>query len=190
MPEIERIKINTRRLGKVEEIRRFLTDLEDTYNNLLAFDLLILDIENSKRRKFPFHWKERFYYRETPYSEILNFGDSILPQDQLIISRINVNSPGFWEFIGSLNPLQQIREYLKDRHERRKDRDWREKAQKDQMNLNNELLRTQLIEKRVEILRSAGFSENEIRSLLNKHLVRPLLELDKHQDSGLIDDAE
>ena len=31
-------------------------------------------------------------------------------------------SPGFWEFLGSLNPLEVIRRYLNDRHERAKDR--------------------------------------------------------------------
>jgi len=50
----------------------------------------------------------------------VNFENIVLPSERLFFSKVNIQSPGFWEVMGSLNPLQQIREYLKDRHERKK----------------------------------------------------------------------
>jgi len=32
----------------------------------------------------------------------------VLPSDRLYISKVNIQSPGFWEVLGSLNPLQHI----------------------------------------------------------------------------------
>jgi len=53
----------------------------------------------------------------------------ILPEDRLRIHRIAIKSPGFWEFFGNINPLEVLRKYLCDRHERKKMRhtgtDWK-----------------------------------------------------------------
>jgi hypothetical protein len=43
----------------------------------------------------------------------------------LTLTAANLHSPGFWEFAGSLNPLGQARGYLNERHERCKDKDFR-----------------------------------------------------------------
>lgn len=52
--------------------------------------------------------------------------DTVLPEHRLVIKSIRIESPGFWEVFASLNPLQQIREYLNDRHKRKQDREFRE----------------------------------------------------------------
>ena len=61
------------------------------------------------------------------------------PKDLLEIASISIHSPGFWEVLGGLNPLQQIREYLNDRHKRRQDREFREAAEKKKLEIENEL---------------------------------------------------
>ena len=70
-----------------------------------------------------------------------------LPDYRLEIRRIQINSPGFWEFLGALNPLQQIREYLNDRHRRRQDHKYREQAERERLMLENEMIRRQIWEK-------------------------------------------
>ena len=52
-----------------------------------------------------------------------------------------------------MNPLLQLREFLKQRHERRKDREYRECAEKERLRLDNELLQRQILEKENSILR-------------------------------------
>jgi len=61
------------------------------------------------------------------------------PKDLLEIASFSIHSPGFWEVLGGLNPLQQIREYLNDRHKRRQDREFREAAEKKKLEIENEL---------------------------------------------------
>ena len=38
--------------------------------------------------------------------------------DSLQLKRVVLQSPGFWGFVGALNPLESIRKYLNDRFER------------------------------------------------------------------------
>lgn len=58
----------------------------------------------------------------------INIDSAVLRDDRLIILKVNIQSPDFWEVIGSLNPLEQIREFLKDRHERKIDDHYRSRA--------------------------------------------------------------
>ena len=46
-----------------------------------------------------------------------------------------------------MNPLMQLREYLKERHERRKDKDWREEQERRKMVLENANIETQIFSK-------------------------------------------
>ena len=196
--EISTLRINGERAGTVKEITEYLLDLENAYNSLYIFDHFLDTISpNSKSRR-----NLRFYIYEFGFPLSLNFkldnsSDFILPENRLVISKINIQSPGFWEVIGSLNPLQQLREYLKDRHERRKDIEWREQNEKQKAVLENELIQRKILEaenknirERIEIFRELGFSDQEIRELIWANIGKPLMELGKHQDTGLIQDAE
>ena len=126
----------TDRAGTIPEITNYLHDLETAYNSLYAFDkfLDILNPRSKNRRRFYFY---EFGYPLTPNFKLDNSSDFILPENKLTITKINIQSPGFWEVLGSLNPLQQLREYLNDRHERRKDRQWREQTEKEKAVLEN-----------------------------------------------------
>ena len=110
----------------------------------------------------------------------------ILPSDNLVIQRVNIQSPGFWEFLGSLNPLQQIREYLNDRHERNKDKKYRSRQEEELGDLSIMEKKNSIVNQRIKILKELGYSEAEIRQLVSAMIIEPLNKLGAHQDRGLI----
>lgn len=111
----------------------------------------------------------------------------VIPEDRLVISKVNIQSPGFWEVLGSMNPLKQIREFLKDRHERQKDKDYRNRQDEEKGNLEIEEQRNKVINGRVETLRNLGYSDQEIRQLISAWVDEPLNRLGRHQDNGQIE---
>lgn len=111
----------------------------------------------------------------------------ILPSDRLIISKVNIQSPGFWEVLGSLNPLQQIREYIKDRHERKKDEEYRSRQEEEIGELEIQERKDRIINQRIETLRELGYSDAEIRQFVTEMVIQPLNRLGNHQDNGQIE---
>ena len=101
-----------------------------------------------------------------------------------------LQSPGFWEFLGRLSPLEVVRQYLADRHERRKDREYREAEEKRRLRLENELLENRVMRERIGIARDLGATKKDLAPLLNELVFKPLQQLDQFQDRGLIETAE
>ena len=120
----------------------------------------------------------------------LDYDKIVLPSENLVINRVNIQSPGFWEFLGSLNPLQQIREYLNDRHERNKDKNYRSRQEEELNDLNILEKKNSIVSQRIEILKNLGYSESEIRQLVSGMIIEPLNKLGKHQDIGLLEDED
>jgi hypothetical protein len=117
----------------------------------------------------------------------LDYDKIVLPSENLVINRVNIQSPGFWEFLGSLNPLQQIREYLNDRHERNKDKNYRSRQEEELNDLNILEKKNSIVSQRIEILKNLEYSESEIRQLVSEMIIEPLNKLSKHQDIGLLE---
>jgi hypothetical protein len=113
------------------------------------------------------------------------FGDELL-----LVGRVELGSPGFWEFLGSLNPLEVIRQYLNDRHRRRQDRQYREREEERQLGLENDLREIEVVSERLRVAREYGVSEEELAPLLEGLLGRPLGSLGALQDRGVIDGSE
>lgn len=120
----------------------------------------------------------------------IDFDKIILPGDRLQLSRINIQSPGFWEFLGALNPLQQIREYLKDRHERKKDKAYRNRQEEEKGELEILTQRDGIINRRIGMLRELGYTETEIRQFVFLMVTQPLNILGRQQDNGFIEGPE
>ena len=131
-----------------------------------------------------FNWSRRIKHESIDDPRIL-----ILPEDQLELGVVQFESPGFWEFLGSLNPLQQLREYLNDRHGRTKDLKYRNKAEQIRLDMENERLAVQIFSEKVEALQKAGVSQDEIRRLLVP-AAHSLNSVATFQDQGLIETAE
>ncbi len=112
--ETGKLVIVAERGGSVAEISAFLSDLENAYLALYTLDLLLLP---AGRWPLPYPFPPFSSPQFVPLTT-----DALPPNARLTLERVRIESPGIWEFLGSLNPLQQIREYLKDRHSRRQDR--------------------------------------------------------------------
>lgn len=187
------IRLNIERGASVAEFKSFLDDLETAY--LAVYALPSNQEWRSLERRFPFlieflgagFFTHRFANTERFGSE------NVFPLDQIEITRISIQSPGFVELLAAFNPLQQIREYLKDRHERKKDKEWRWESEKDRAAAEVNILRiqaeregTSAIREFSELLDSIGLREEEKQKILWERVGGPLARLGKHQDSGLL----
>jgi predicted NACHT family NTPase len=92
--------------------------------------------------------------------------------------------------LGTLNPLEVLRKAINDRHERRKDREYRESAERRRLELENQIQETELISKRITMARELGATKRDLAPLLNELVYRPILRLDRSQDRGVITYAE
>jgi len=108
----------------------------------------------------------------------------------LQLRRVVLQSPGYWEFLGKLNPLEVIRVYLNDRHARLKDASYRNRLEEEKLTIENNLLKVKLISDLVDAARKAGLSRTEISALIRDNALVPLLRLEALQDKGVISNAE
>lgn len=191
IPERGKIKLNIERGAGVAEFRSFLADLEGAY--LALYILPVWARTRSFRRRFLIDDLDFELFDPYHRSPSQLVGTDIYPEDQLEISRISIRSPGWVELLGSLNPLQQIREYLKDRHERKKDVEWRSEAEKVRAHVELDILRFQAERERIgsisafyELLERIDLSPEERQRILWERLGTPMMRLARHQDTGLL----
>lgn len=101
-------------------------------------------------------------------SEIFKRADAGLSLPQFKAAEFH--SPGFWEILGSLSPLKFITDCLHFWHERNKDIEYRGEAEAAKLWLENESKTNEILTKRLELLRAAGASDEEI----HRHFIRPV----------------
>lgn len=128
------------------------------------------------------------YYSSQRFAESW-FQEGRQPTQDLVLYRGLFQSPGFWEVLGNLNPLKVICDYLQQRHERRKDDEYRNRAEEQRLALENAILQNEVVQKRVTILREIGVPDEEIRAILTKHVASPLEQLGRGVDQKLIGKA-
>lgn len=210
--ETSTLRIKAERLGTVKEVKQLLTDFENTYNSIYAFDFLVDTLSNDRNRRLSelderFHnwrmyWKEFSMRKDFPYDPFMfelfwdmhlhrtdestlnllelqskiDIDKIVLPADTLTISKVNIQSPGFWEFLGSANPLTFIREFIKDLT-------YRNRQEK-------ELGELKILQEKISTLKQLGYSDIEIRQLTTAMVTEPLKKIEKHKNSGLIDGLE
>ena len=109
---------------------------------------------------------------------------------QPILSKAQFNSPGFWEALGNLNPFKIICDYLQQKHERKKDNDYRNRLEEQRLALENLKLRNELIDQQIKSMKEVGFSDEEIKELLSNYIGDPLEKLSRRIDSGQIKSIE
>lgn len=108
------------------------------------------------------------------------------PDDQLMLRRVELSSPGFWEFAGALNPLEVLRMYLNDRHRRRQDHAYRETHEQRRLALENLLLENQVLRERIAMAQEFGLSNQDVTQLLNRLVYEPLRQVDIIDARGMV----
>jgi hypothetical protein len=162
----------------VSSARELLASVEHAYNGLLILESMTEPRSVSNPSWIP----------SVDFSVEASSG-MVLPTDRLVLSAVELSSPGFFEFLGSLNPLEVIRKYLVDRHERRKDREYKEGLEAQRLSLENQRLANGVIAERIDILKKLGVPDPVIASIVNHLVYRPLEDLGGIQDRGLIIEA-
>ncbi|AHY47564.1 Hypothetical Protein RradSPS_2281 [Rubrobacter radiotolerans] len=199
------LRINVERAGVVADVRRYLDVVERAYNGFYVFELFSDTLESEFRnyRRYRYLPEEIYgipptllgtFQREYASSDLYRY---VLPKDRIYITSVSIQSPGFWEFLGALNPLEVIRKSLMDHHERRQDRDFREELERERLQLENERtylenerLKTAVYRERIGLLREAGVPEDQVRTMVNDLVYEPIKELESIVDTGQIQAAE
>jgi len=192
MPQKARLRIHGYGSVELKYTTEYLVDLEHAYESIFHFGSLLDDARRIPRYLKPWDffdlmvWPQRIIRGGRSDTVRVNIPHS----EQLVLARTQLNSPGFWEFLGALNPLEVIRQYLNDRHERRKDKDYRESAEERRLILENLKLENEVMSERVRLARDLGATNSDLALMLDQLIYQPLRALDRHQDRGVIDGAE
>lgn len=196
---VGRLRVDSAGDLAVTDVRRLMEAIEGAYGSALAFEYFVELLAGSRERfsrirRYSEPWWGYPWLDWPPLAryERRDAGALLLPSDQLVLHAASISSPGFWEFLGKLNPLDVIRQYFQDRHVRRQDREYREGHEDRQLglenrkrHLENQLLENQVLRERVELLDELGFGEGERQQILNEFLYQPLQELDDLQDRNI-----
>jgi hypothetical protein len=185
----------------VSDFRGLLEALERLYNGVLTFETVI-DAYTARTRSFyeafgrpegdqrPM-WFPGIFGFERPLDPYFltsrDLSTLVLPDDRLILRGAEFASPGFIEVLGSLNPLEVIRNYLQDRHRRRQDLEYREEAERRRLDLDNVILETEAIRGRIDLARELGATNDQLAPLINVLVSNPARELGAFQDRGMIE---
>jgi hypothetical protein len=171
----------------VEDARDLLWTVEHCYDSIYAYEAFVEAATEGWDLKVPWGFLRR---------EGLWLQPGISPHEfvslryRLILRATQLRSPGFLDFLGKLNPLEVMRVFLNDVHERRKDREYREDAERERLQLENAIRRTELAEKQLGLLKAMGITEAELAYLRNRFILQPLRQLGDMQDRRPIGSAE
>jgi hypothetical protein len=185
---------------RVSEVVRFLAATENAYNGILV---LLRTLE-----MFP-RWERQFRSPEYPLMEFwplapmistrsgkprrldnVRIASAVSRYEALVVKSVRLESPGAWKLVGISDCLEVIRKFINDRHERKKDKDYREARESERLKFENDILRTKAISDRVQLAKQVGIPEDSLAPLLNELLYDRLDELAPFQDRGVIDDAQ
>ena len=182
---------------RLSEVREYLAAIEDAYNGTLVFENFI----DGLRRHDPFFFHPPSFMwwplRASGRKRTLKLGGGtesiasfVPPPERVVLLRVKLESPGAWEFLGRLNPLEVIRQWIADGHERRKDKNYREAAEQERLRLENSLLENRVIHERIQIARELGATDEDLAPVLNELIFKPLNGVSQQQNKGLIQNAE
>jgi hypothetical protein len=202
MPRQGLLRIHGHGDVEVERVTSYLSDLRFAYDAILIFETTIEGLLRDFR-EFPEPWYQARFFGGRQFiprrgmQQVRSWppsSEEIAPlvpvSEQLLLSSVKLASPGFWEFLGKLNPLEVVRQYLNDRHERRKDKEYRESAEKRRLLLENLSLENKVIAERLKLAKEFGATDRDLAPLLNGLVFKPLTALDRHQDHNVIEHAE
>ena len=207
----ELTKLRVRGVGGilVEDARLILRCVEDSYNSITLFEFAtrkvkIFDeqagssqlsaIQGRVRPILERRMRDRFRvlglgsFSNRPLSAS-DDATPTLAEIPLELSAVRFTSPGFWEFMGGMFPLETIRKYLNDRHERKRDSEWRDDAARRRAELENDILENDVMKGRIDMLKELGITDEEILVIVRQLVAAPLRNLGTLQDRNLLSTA-
>ena len=175
----------------VETTRKFLSTVEDAYNSGYVFESIVEQAREiaSKNIQHPLPISTLLWNFWWPPSEE-KIAAFIPNSDKLVLRGVTLKSPGFWDFVGSANPLNFILEFINQRHEHRKDREYRNFAEEEKLRLENELAQIKIIQEKLSVLKDLGASKTELAVLRDQLLGRSFNSLREFQDNKQVVNAE
>ncbi len=201
MPQEARLRVHGHGNVEVELVTGYLTDFKHAYDFVLLFEATIDAMNCTVRdfRVFPFPRylfaseflpSRRLGGRFTDRRHQRKLHLLFLERNNSFYAAVSFNSPGFWEFLGTLNAFEVLRKFLNDRHERQKDHEYRELAEQRRLELENLLLENKVLSARVRLAKEMGATDRDLAPLINELLNRPLVALGRYQDKGVIENTE
>ncbi len=196
-PGIEQKKgkliVRASKIGSVEEVIEILTKIETAYNAFYILENLFFN-------------GPKYVIRHFDLESIM----AIKPNEnhKLQVNEVTFNSPGFWEFLGNIGPLVQLREYLKERHDRTKDREFKNKKEKEKMRIENERLQidndfqqkkndfelkimaAKVMTENIRVLEQMNYTKEEIKMLTMHLIVNPITDLNSLLEEGQLESFE
>ena len=172
--------LNTPADLSVKEAILSLQRFEIAYNRICRFNVKLVRV----LEEYDFADSDELTASPLDYRRLItsSVSDRGIPQHaRLGIHRVSINSPGIWEFIGKLSPLQTLLDYLQQRHERKKDNEYRNELEKEKMQLENEARRIEnkkaildIAAKEISLMRELGIPEEQISKIITQNYQRPL----------------
>lgn len=195
-----RIRIYGNSLGFTHDIIQLWEAIENNYINILSCTKLIEEFvltemnENIKPYRVSFSLR-RLGLRNYTFMDLYekyDIIDIVSPDEYPIVTKINFNSPGFWEVIGQWNIFEQLRKYIQERHLRNRDKKFawglerkKQMVEIESLQLSNDLIKLDITQKIITQLKQIGLSDIEIRHIVQKSY-GDLELLNSHIDNGRI----
>jgi hypothetical protein len=163
----------------LSEARALLDAMQGAYDGLAAFNAISEDFAAIYRRQERYGFPFPFYGPVLPTQHLP--ADQIVGVDDVIfLQRAEFSSPGFFEFLAALNPLEQIRRYLNDRHQRKLDllnlpiQQETARRVNDNLELQNERVAIENLRQILAVGRDAGLSDTQITSMYRQYVSKNL----------------
>jgi hypothetical protein len=177
------------------------TAIENAYNGVLVFQRTLDALGTWQREFVVFHdvrpvfgfWPTLVVASKSGKPVALSsdtFDSLVGRQQRLVLERARLESPGSWDIAGIGAALEVIRKFVNDRHERRKDKEYRAPLERERLATENDVLRTKALQDRISLAKSLGATDEDLAPLVNQLLFKPLDELARFQDRGLITGAK
>src|SRR5208283_466157 len=158
---------------RLADVRKFLGEIEDAYNRVLLLLTLLDGLPRMERSpgaspfRAPFVEYSPLAIAAGSEGKPVHFTKSSVVSmvgrsQSLILKSVRLESPGSWDLLGVSSSLEVLRKSLQDRDERRKDRQYREATDEEKRHLENELLRTEVLEKRIRIAKELGATDEDL----------------------------
>lgn len=181
------VRLLSENLGTARNVGNFLVWLGNVYEYLCELDELVYCSSPSILQvvKLASRIADEGRPQLSP-----NVGMFFHDQSTLVLTGCSFSSPGFWEAIAKLSPIETLRVYLQDRHERERDKTWHwdKEKQREQVEILSKKMK--VARDLVKLARDVGMKEEEIRQLVIDVLVRPLERLDVFIENRLLTGIE